>query len=162
MPFRTALYDPSDDVLKAIGKSVVAWNNLEESMQGVIWRAYSLDSAISAGEKQPFGEILTSRMGFRMKLDVIASLCAVMLGKPRQEELNKTLFAELRDLETERNVIAHGIWFAHNQTGAPFHVKAFKKQLRKDVHYEVTIEDLAGFFDRAKAFTALLDDLFPA
>lgn len=122
MPFPTKAPPVSDDLLRAIGRVIVDWNELERAMEEVIWEALKLDPL------KPEAGIVTGGLGFRQKREMVERLCEALLPTT----LKGTLLPspqELADLERARNIIAHGRW-----SGGHLHesVTVFSRQSQKD------------------------------
>lgn len=160
MPFIASWEPPSDAMLKAIGQSIIDWNELERAMESVIWSAYEMPhwTPLHMGKEpdpvKPYGHLITHGMGFRIKRDNIKSIVSASLPKIKQDKL-KPLFTLLKDLEGDRNIIVHGEWY-ESKAGNAF-VNVFRSKIRNFETYSPTLEGMEDFCLRTKETTDQLN-----
>lgn len=88
----------------------MAWAYIEITLEMLIWDLLGLD--------MDDGRAVTNRLDVRPKTEMLAVLATRYIASPSFHENLKVLLKELADLQTERNLIIHGVW-APSYKGRP-------------------------------------------
>ena len=96
------------DLYRALGKLVVEFNRLEDSIKIHIW---------SHLEIQNFDllEILTSQQSFRQLVELLNSLFCHVESDPRLRKSLASILKEIDSLNEQRNIQVHSYWEFYRQ-----------------------------------------------
>lgn len=127
---------PSDSNCSApevhlLGEIVIAWGNLEYSLEAVIWQLLKAEDR----ERFLMVQAITTKMSFQNKVHAFASMFLekrIASAEPELKRLTKDLF----EVERKRNELMHSAW--HLWRGRDFaRMKAstnVKRGLKRRVH----------------------------
>jgi len=99
---------PSDALLRALGRLVLAHSEVEESLRAAI--------ALNVGTDLVAAEILTAGISFRSLVDKFGALYREVNGDPSYREMLRAFCNHLSDLNEQRNSLIHASWL-HFDTG---------------------------------------------
>ena len=84
-----------------IGRAVVTWSRLEQSIEEVIWELLKMSVED--------GRIITARLDVKYKTALLRGLSEKNLQKDALEAI-RSLLTRIDELYTVRNLIVHGVW----------------------------------------------------
>ena len=91
-----------EDAERAIGRICMAFQELEETLSGLISRLVSADLHL--------GSIITAELSFRNKIGLLCSLYLYRAELSEPPEVLSALLARLHDAEQRRNTFLHSYW----------------------------------------------------
>ena len=151
----------TDDFLAAIGAVTVQFAVLENHLEMAIW---TLLVGTNMSD-QPTGRIVTSELSFQKSVHLFAALHRHRFPGEREEQL-KSLCKKLRQIEDERNVIAHSTWLA-GEEGKIVRFKSTAKGVLKAKFEHLSLADTKAIATRIHSaaedvFNFLMDILEPS
>lgn len=139
----------SDEHLCAIGDVIVAFNYLEHSVQQIFQVILSPNLS---------GRVICARIGFRQLRDFTLAIYQSVYGDDDDYKMLVGLFAEIEEIEEERNRVAHCVWTAAKfdpASGQHFDIStlqtkiAKKRTLRYDLK-KTPLDELKQISDRIR------------
>jgi hypothetical protein len=97
---------------------------------------------IAPGKRQ--GQIITSELSFRQKIDLLSALYQDIVDKPSAVTALQKLLDRARQAEDKRNIVTHSLWTMSDKKGKVNRIKATarnKKQLNLQIQ-RMSVEDL--------------------
>jgi hypothetical protein len=107
---------------RLIGRVVVAWSKMENTMEEFIWELLSLDVSL--------GRILTSRLDVTIKIRHLRELGQAQMQEAMFLDLSSIL-DRIDFMRDDRNMIVHGTW-ARNKDWIPIVLSLRQKSLSPD------------------------------
>lgn len=108
----TLTRDVPDAVLTEIGRAVVEWSFLEEIVNLGIAGMLKMDPKFSRRITGPI-------RNFRQRQQILRNLCEVSLKDKKDRERFKETFKAIDDAYTERNQLAHAVWWGLEDANGP-------------------------------------------
>ena len=102
----------SDEHCLAIGKTTVAFAELESWLSSFIW------ALIGPFSEQHVGQMVTAEMSFARKLDLLVSVFQYRCKDEVERKQLEVLVARLSDLEQKRNTVQHSLWIRQSSDPA--------------------------------------------
>lgn len=150
--------------LEEARNSLLAW---EEGMarfaESIVWfqhieHTLSLCISVFSRTDEQIGEIITSRMSFKNRVDTLAALLSHYTDRSGMCDDVKELINRLRWAEEERNRLAHSMWELSEEN--PGQIVRTKRVIKRNRHH--TEEELyfpTDFEELQKLFEGINTDL---
>ena len=141
-----------EDYLKAIGRIVVNFQNVETLLSLCTWSLI--------GAEQQVGMIITAQLSFSRLCDLFASLVRHRFGSSELTDDSDALMKRAAQLEEKRNAILHSLWVVdENQSDKVSRFKITANRL-KGLKQQLPAVDVEELNNIADALDGLPGDLF--
>lgn len=148
------LNDQHAEHYAALGKCVVAFSEIENSINILIHLILYDQADRHSAEKVDNTNILTSRMGGQDRLNIARTLVNERLGETAQAAFHP-LFVELGTANTTRNTLLHSFWIEGLE-----HLSSVKHKVGKYFDSSPVTRDPQSLVDIASDFERLSEEVW--